>query len=199
MLHRTDEILQQQQQALLAIQQAMETAHHWSQIILGNISDGALITDHDGKIHEANATAAALLALPQDALRGRLLKDFMASQEHAILSQRLTTVKQSQDTHTWDCWLYSRQGPSCHVMLTVTALPSSDSQGGNVLWLLRDLDVRRQAKAELRRGYEFLEQRTRERTAELTAAYESIERRITALARGHDASQSQHLLATECA
>ncbi len=67
--------LKAQQSALLNANDELDTRRRFTEAVLAGVSAGVMSIAPDGEIRVANASAAALLALPHRLLRGRKLKD----------------------------------------------------------------------------------------------------------------------------
>jgi two-component system nitrogen regulation sensor histidine kinase NtrY len=67
--------LKSQQAALLSANGELDTRRRFTEAVLSGVSAGVMSIAPDGEVRVANASAAALLAMPQRLLRGQQLKD----------------------------------------------------------------------------------------------------------------------------
>ena len=84
--------LKAQQTALLSANDELDTRRRFTEAVLAGVSAGVMSITPEGVIRVANASAAALLALPHRVLRGRILQDVAPE-----LADLLTQAQQTGD------------------------------------------------------------------------------------------------------
>jgi PAS domain S-box-containing protein len=111
-------------------------------------SDGYLLTDLQGVIHEANYAAARLIGARKEFLRGKPLGLFLAEECHATFYERLVRLVRlaRTDAEQWEARLSHPTGKSRQVVLKVTS--QSDEDGIQLRWVLRDITELREAQRQ---------------------------------------------------
>jgi PAS domain S-box-containing protein len=162
-LQRANEMLQQQNAELTV-------AHQRYQELFDFAPEAYLVTDTRGVIREANDTAAALLKIRRDFLIGKPLKVFIAEEDSQTFLIRLSQLCQGEGAQEWELRVQPREGPGFPALISIT--PEHDVQRRviGIRWLLRNFSERKRAEEMLQRAHDDLEQRVRERTAELSSA-----------------------------
>ncbi len=149
--------------------------------------DGYLITDAAGVVREANWTTGILLNTPAEGLVGRSIEQFIAAAECASFRAQMEQLEAVTGVREWETRL---QPPNAApVDVTVTVSPERDGTGGLLVlrWLLRDITARKQATEQVQRLTAELEQRVRERTAQLEAANQRLLAEVEERTRAEEA------------
>jgi len=142
--------------------------------------DAYVVTDGKGRIEDANRRAEALIGVARRFLVGKPLSlyferaaSFMnvlrAAQHESILEER-------------DFLLRPRGAEPLEVGVTAQAVITDDRLAG-IRWLIRDITVRKQAEASVRRLNVELENRVRDRTSALEVANEAKDELLQELGR----------------
>jgi len=188
-LHTAQEELSEQNEELARARQAVEVERQRYQELFDFAPDGYLITTTDGTIQEANRAAAALLQVSQRFLIGKQLLVFVPQAERKAFRASLGQFLHTGKSEEWEVRLQPRGGALFDAALAVAAVRDATDSVVGLRWLLRDITQRKRAEAKIRALNEGLEQRVKERTAEL----EESEQRFRALAR----EQEQKLIVSD--
>lgn len=151
------EELREQNEELLATQQALETEHRRYLDLFESAPDSYFVTDHDGRIREANAEAARLLQVGRDALVGRSVVAFVAEAERSVFEQDLTRIRAGGTPATdWQVLLQPSTGAPVPVSLAVGLIRDESGRLQSLRWLVRDITRRRQMETQLRASQQEL-------------------------------------------
>ena len=167
-LHEATADLAAQNQALLAVQEALEDERARYRELFELAPDAFLLTDANGKVVEANARASAFLGIRDDSLPGTPLEALVEPASRDELERRLRERATAGSPWTAELRVTPRDATTLDVEATVAAVPKG-ADGGVLLWLLRDVTER---VGVARR----LGERLTERTDELERAQERAER-----------------------
>jgi PAS domain S-box-containing protein len=114
--------------------------------------EGYLVTDHAGRILEANAAVATMLALHKDSLAGRNLVHFFADGSKGDFQNLLFEAVRGKNQQ--DCELQVqpfRKGPVT-VSINVSSAYAEDSAVRSLRWMLRDITERTQVDEAIRQS-----------------------------------------------
>jgi PAS domain S-box-containing protein len=117
-----------------------------SQERFGFVSDGDLLTDMQGVVHQANYEAAMLFGVRKEFLLGKPLGLFLAEESHAAFYERLARLRSSDGVEQWEARVSRPPGPSRQIMLTASAY--ADEEGIQLRWTIRDVTELRQAQRQ---------------------------------------------------
>jgi PAS domain S-box-containing protein len=167
-LHETTAELTAQNERLLATQEALEDERARYRELFELAPDAFLLTDANGKIVEANDRAAEFLAVRGDLLVGNPLAAFVERESRQVFRHELMARAGARSRASTELRLSHRGGRTRDVEATVASVPPR-SDGGVLLWLLRDVSERVGAARSLG-------ERLTARTGELEQARERAER-----------------------
>ncbi|OUL27446.1 PAS domain S-box protein [Nostoc sp. T09] len=136
-LQRAAELLYQQNQQLVLANQTVQNERRHYQELLEFIPDACLLTDTDGRIHEANRAAAKLLNLQQPLLIGRSLINFVAHETRQQFQTDLQQLQQRPWKQEWQVRLLPEQGLAFDVSVVVEVNRQEVNQPLTLRWLLR--------------------------------------------------------------
>jgi len=182
-LHVTTEMLQEKNKELLAAQEEIIYEQQRFRNLFEMAPDAFLVTDLNGKILEANYAAEKLLKVPHGYLINKPLAVFIALEDRQKFRKQLISLfsnsEESVDhVRDWDFRIHARNETNLiDVNITVAKAleKSGDQQMINLLWMVRDITLRKNAQRELEQARQELEQRVVERTAELTMTNYQLE------------------------
>jgi PAS domain S-box-containing protein len=141
-LQASEEELRQQNQELVATQQAVELERKRYQTLFEFAPNGYLVTDLQGTIHQANHYAAAqLFCIPQEYLINKPLLVFVHEPDRDRFQAQLATLGPRQD---WKVSLSPRNGALILVSIAVTRIQDTQQQRGMLLWSLYDITSRQE-------------------------------------------------------
>jgi PAS domain S-box-containing protein len=113
--------------------------------------DGHLLTDAAGRIAEANAVAAALLAASPEGLRGQSLLAFVSPEHRKSLKARLSRSGAARHASAeWEFRMRNGEGHAFEAALAVTLLPEEKGVAASLLWSVRDISGRKRTEAKLK-------------------------------------------------
>ncbi len=180
--------LQAQNEELVIAHEAVEVERQRYQDLFEFAPDGYLVTDIAGTIQEANYAAAEILNLEQRFLVGKPLINFIGaepegspevkSEARRVFRGDLALLAQASQTQNWEVCLqprHHRNGTDeprqpINALMTVAPVLNRDGRVVALRWILRDITERKQAEAQVHTLNAELEQRVRDRTAQLAAA-----------------------------
>lgn len=159
--------------------------------ILDSASLMIVATDREGRIVSCNPATETLLGWPASDLLGakpseRFILPACLSEQYASLQAEIGYASTNPDDALLarsrlgrvvesECRFVCRDGSELPVQLTVSPLHQGEAQVKGFLLVAADITDRLQAEQALKRSHEKLEERVKERTAELEA--EMVERR----------------------
>ena len=164
---------------LLQAESAKRSAEERFRVTLFSIGDALIATDPSGRIDLLNPVAEMLTGWSQQEAQGRPVEEIFniinektrqpAVNPVASVLRDGVIVKLENDTV-----LISRDGREIPVEDSAAPIKSSDGETMGVVVVFHDVMERRKAAAALRAAYDEMEQRVRERTAELAEQAELI-------------------------
>jgi PAS domain S-box-containing protein len=109
-------------------------------------SDGYLVTDLQGVVHEANYAAARLFSVRKDFLLGKPLGLFVAEECHVAFYKRLARMRNCDGVEQWEARVSGPHGQPRWVMLTAGVY--LDEEDIKLRWALHDVTELRQAQQQ---------------------------------------------------
>jgi PAS domain S-box-containing protein len=150
--------------ALLASEEALRKSESQYRIVVEQASDGIFIFDANANFIDANPHALEMIGYTLEEIRRLNLRDTIhpVDLERNPLHEREVAAGEAVDNERL---MVRKDGSPVHVESTTKLL-----EDGRILAIVRDITERRQAEEAIRRLNQELEQRVKERTAELEAA-----------------------------
>lgn len=136
--------------------------------------EGICTIDAEGRITYLNGQLAAMLGFAAPQLRGRCLAEFLDEEERERFALEIETATPDRPLRR-DLRLRRRDATELCASLSVTRLASADAEPDRVLCMLTDITERERAEAQVRLLNETLEERVRQRTAELQTSNQELE------------------------
>lgn len=162
-------------QALL--DQALRDNENYLHTIIHTITDGILVNDERGRIEFANSRLASLLGTRPEDMIGKTIFDYMddagRARSQAKLARRRAGIEERFD-------FYFIRADGTKLWCIISAKPMYDDEGNHrgSLVAVTDISRRKQAEDALRHARDQLEQRVRERTAELATANSLLQQEV---------------------
>jgi PAS domain S-box-containing protein len=147
-LQVAEEELRQQNEQLASAYSLVEEERQRYQELFDYAPDCYLVTDVDGKILEANRTAANLFQIQHKYLKGKPLINFVPEQHRRSFRTQLLQLREIQTLQEWEIQLETRQGDSFDAAISVTTV-NDVTPSPKWRWLVRDITARKQAEAQL--------------------------------------------------
>lgn len=169
-LHVAEEELHQQNEELLAQRLAIDAERRRYHDLFQLAPDAYLVTDFAALIEEANHAAADLLAVPAGQLARKPLASYVPLPSRPRFRSLVEQVRRQRETSAWEFELQRRDGRLVYVAATVGPAARADGEVVGLRWILHDVTRRVAAEHEVRKLADELEERVRQRTAELERA-----------------------------
>jgi PAS domain S-box-containing protein len=152
----------------------LKTAEHPYRVLIEQMREGAAIVSADGTILYSNASFARLLHIPLEKVMGESIHAFIAPADAASFRKMLEAGDHSGSTG--NSTLRTHGGAAVPVYLSVKALLMDGLQAFSLV--ATDLTRLKQAEETLRRAYDELEDRVKERTADLSRSNTQLQMEI---------------------
>lgn len=134
--------------------------------------DGYIVTDKLGMVQEANRAAMAMLGQRQRLVVGKPLSMFVAEDSRREFRDRLSELRQQNRISNIELILKPAAGHlPFHASLTIGCDGADWEQTNVIRWIVRDITEQKRAQARLVALNRELEEKVRERTCQLEAAY----------------------------
>ena len=177
-LQVTLEELYQSNEELLSAQQLILQERQRYLDLFNLAPIGILVTDMNGKILEANRSAARLFGRELDKLTGAFLINRVTWDERSTIRELLNKLRlQTDDPPTrlrLESQLVRGENEPFHAVLKVANLSWEQGQKQVLLWCISDVTGLKQAQAALEAANQQLEQRVDERTLQLSQANQRL-------------------------
>lgn len=144
------EELRQQNDELRLTRQTVETERQRYQDLFQFAPDGYLVTNQAGMIQETNQVMPELLHLRPSYLIGKPIYVFFHTDDRPRLRQFLLQLQQDGSVPAAEFQVYHAEGRSSFpVELSATIMRNRAGAVDSLLWLLRDISIRKQAETDL--------------------------------------------------
>jgi PAS domain S-box-containing protein len=131
--------------------------------------DGIVIADSKGYYLDGNPSICRMLGYTREELIGKSAVDIVVPEEVRHIDPALDAIKAKSDYHRE--WKFRRKdGSVFNAEVIATTMPD-----GNILAMFRDITERKTAEQKIHQLNAELEQRVKERTAQLEAANKELE------------------------
>jgi len=179
LLAATFALIRRQLRATETSRHALAQSEQSLSVTLHSIGDAVLATDTQGRITRMNAVAERLTGWPLVEARGRPVAEAFriinektrAPAEVPIAKVLATGELQGLANHTV---LIARDGSECPIADTAAPIRDAEGRVSGVVLVFRDVTLEQQAERSIREQNEELEQRVRERTAQLSDSEERL-------------------------
>jgi PAS domain S-box-containing protein len=163
--------------ALARHQQTLETRQRLAAIVESS-HDAIISVDLQGLISCWNQGAERIYGYPASAVQGRSLSVLVPPQRDGEIEQLLGLLQQGERVAQYETVRQRADGRLIHVCLTLSPLLDAQGQIVGASSIDRDVTAYKQAQEELEKAHLELEQRVGERTAQLQAAMQRLEREM---------------------
>jgi len=134
----------------------------------------------DGVISTWNRGAEKLFGFTEEEVIGRSSAVFIPRERHGEGLMISDKIRRGKAVAHFETLRLRKDGGEIPVSLTVSPVKDADGKAIGVSIIARDISRRREAEAALRKAHDELEQRVRDRTAQLTAANAALQAEIAA-------------------
>jgi|WetSurMetagenome_2_1015567.scaffolds.fasta_scaffold01492_8 two-component system, NtrC family, sensor kinase len=139
---------------------------------------GYLTLNEEGLILKANLAGAALLGVERSNLMNRPLRTFIANESRAGFDDFRKTIFKTLTKQTHEVKLMTKGNFLAHALIEGIALEDKQESEKQCRIAVIDITDRKLAEVALRRAHDELEERVRERTAELEGANVQLSREV---------------------
>ena len=146
-LRVAEEEMRQQNEALAAAHDVVETWRYYYEDLFESAPDAYLVTDMDGVIREANQAAVGLLGLSRRFLTGKPFATFIPGEAQAF-RRLLLEVPQSPEAVEREFQIRPRRREPVEAALTISVVRDPHGRPTGLRWLVRDVTDRNQAEAD---------------------------------------------------
>lgn len=160
--------------------------------------DAYIVTDFRGIIRSANEAAHKLLDFEKPFLVGKPLTLYIANEERPRFLTYLAALQNTPVRQEWELRVQPRGAADFDGLLTVSwmdAAHTGEQDQPTLLWLIRDITEQKLTKRLLTEVTTELELRVEQRTLELRAANERLQREIDERERAQRAEHEQCVFA----
>jgi PAS domain S-box-containing protein len=137
-LHVAHEELQQQNERSSTVLHEAIARSQYYENLFKHAPEAQLITDQDGKIKEANLSAARLLNIQLESLVGKLLINFIPIDYRTTFRLQLNHLQTSNYLQNWSIILQPRNCDIAEFQVTVSQFTNGDQDNPILHWTLRD-------------------------------------------------------------
>lgn len=154
----------------------IRTERDFVNAILDTAGSAVMVLDASGRIVRANRTAEEMSGYPDEEARGKLLWEFLLKGEDLDTGRAMLERLRHAETPISEekTWLH-RNGEEIRVVMTFTALRDHSGELTNIIATGVDISDRQRAEEKVRRMNEELEERVRQRTAQLQKTNQALQ------------------------
>ncbi|MBI3846607.1 MAG: PAS domain S-box protein [Planctomycetes bacterium] len=173
------------------IEEALRDSEDRFRRMVSTAQEGIWLIDADARMGFVNQRIADLLGYTADELLGHPVLDFIHESSRAEAAQRFadrrTGVADPQDFH-----FRRKDGSDLWAIVATSPMHDRNGQFVGVLGMITDITERKRMEATLRKAHDDLGHRVEERTAELVAANDRLQREIVERKKGEEALRRAH-------
>lgn len=165
----------------IAIELTLHKAHtdkelteqkRWAQAVLNSIEDGVVTTDHQGRIRFINPKAVSMLGCKSSAVLSRSVVDVIKFEkaEHSDLLARAATLslgKSDFNNEFITGYILSIDAKKLPIEASISMIQSEDNKINGLVFTFRDITLQDNARQQLEKYNDELEQEVIKRTKEL--------------------------------
>ena len=170
--------LEMQNDELRKIQRELEAARDRYSDLYDFAPIGYLTVSDKGFILEANLTIAAMLWMERVHLIGKPLSSFLIKDDQDKYYHYLKHLLTSKRHQTIELILLKKDGTPFHTRLEGLVVEDSQKSTPMIRIAVADVTESKQAEEALKKAHDALEQKVKERTAELTATNAELKKEI---------------------
>ncbi len=143
-LRVADEQMRFQQEELLLTRAELEAERSRYQHLFEYAPLAYLVTDHHGRVVNANVAACRLLGVNSPALKRKPLASFVQESDRRMFRTHFDRILHEAGTHNWEMRLKPRGAAPVWVAVSVAALPDGPEAPTALYWLLHDVSDRKE-------------------------------------------------------
>ena len=168
-------------------QKRAEEANAWLAAVVESSDDAIISEDLNGIITSWNAGAQRMFEYTKAEAIGQPLKLIIPSALYDEETRILQRLRNGERIDHYESIRLSKSGKQIDVSLTISPVKGSDGRVLGASKIARDITERKQAEEALRKVYDELELRVRERTAELERRTAQVQEQAELLDLANDA------------
>ena len=179
------------------MERKLKESEKWFSTTLRSIGDAVITTDRNGNVSFLNPVAESLLGWKLDEVANVKLTEILNYQPGFAPAGRNPVTKVLANGHIVGLAnhtiLIARDGTE--IPIDDSAAPIKDDQGNiiGVVLVFRDITEREKAEEALRRAYDELEERVRERTVDLELTNQQLKKEIEQRSLAEERLQEQNI------
>lgn len=147
--------------------------------------EGIAVVDEAEHFTFANPAAATVFGVHPGELLGRNLSEFMDPDTFAFVHSQ-TEARRRGETSTYDVEIVRPGGERRQIVVTATPRLDAQRRFVGTFGIFRDITERKRAEDALRRAHDELEERVRERTADLAKSNKALRAEIAERSRAEE-------------
>lgn len=155
-------------------EKALRESSEKYRIIIETANEGICIADDKYSIIFVNRKMADMIGYSEKELQGNKLTDLVFPEDINVFLDHMELRKKGV-AEQYEYRLRRKNGSACWISISATPLVDDHRQFKGSFAMLTDITSRKEAEMELTRMYAKLEERVRQRTAELEHAYREME------------------------
>jgi len=159
------------------VEDALKASEEKIRTILESIEDGYYEVDIAGNYTFFNESMCRVLGYSKDELMGMNNRQYMDEENSKKVYHTFNEVYSTgKATKAFDWELIRKEGDKCYVETSVSLIKDLKGQPIGFRGIARDITERKYAEQALKEAHDHLEQRVRQRTAELAETNETLKR-----------------------
>ena len=185
-LHVAGEEIRQQNEELLATRKDLETERHRYADLFEFAPDGYFVMTPQGVIQEANLAATVLFSASQSNLKGKPFTIFVEKDELKKFRLFLNQAIRMDGGLSWEGFLKPKKGAAFPAMVSLVAAVNQRKEVSGLRCLVRDITPQKRIEENLQRARNELEERVKERTADLIKINKRLQHEVNERMRAEE-------------
>ncbi len=178
-LHVLSESFNKMTKNLSLSREAIVSAKAYTDNILSSMNETLIVISAEGEVQTVNAAVCDLLGYREEELVGRPVTKIFTEETKAFFDEVvLNDLTQNSTVRNVEKTCLTKKGKEIPVLFSGAVMHQDAGEVFGFVCVIQDISERKQMEEALWRAHAELEQRVRERTAELQEANESLQREI---------------------